>query len=515
MPTATITREYVRKFRDDYGFFCQSVGHPRTSFQLDAMRLDCRQTVVVAPRQCGKSESLSLLALWWAFRQSNQLVMVVSASETAAVRLLGTIRDFCTHPLLKDAVVDETMTRLVLSNGSRILSMPASEKAIRGWSVDLLIVDEAAFIPDDILLSAALPTTTARPDARIVLSSTPWGDAGAFYTMAMTGFDKAVTHTQTFQWRLLDAPWITQATIETARNTLPPLRFRAEYEGEFVISGDAYFSREDILACTADYPLVTEGHGMPVKCGLDWGRQQDAHAIALLGVADDYGVNGEPIVVVPYIETSRRPYAAQVDEVVRLARDWDMEVATETNGVGAYPSEEVQQRVGGWTRVVMQASTQKSKEDAYGRLLARFQARRIVIPRDPELLRQLGGITATATGTGGLRIEARTEGLHDDIPDAMAAAVAMLPRELEPVSPSDVPEGAEWAETSGGVKIPVPIRTRFAEPDWGTVYTTAVATPGPNGTSVAVDPPNPWLAVYGKREQTTADRLRALKGMES
>jgi len=33
---------------------------------------------------------------------------------------------------------------LVLSNGSELRSVPQSERAVRGWSVDTLLIDEAA-----------------------------------------------------------------------------------------------------------------------------------------------------------------------------------------------------------------------------------------------------------------------------------------------------------------------------------------------------------------------------------
>lgn len=504
------TLEDVRAAKDDFGLFCSLVGKPRTPWQIDAMELRKRQTVVVAPRQCGKSESLSLKAAHAALRKPNQLIMIVSASETAAVRLLYAVREAFDHPLLKGSLAEEpTQTRIVLKNGSRILSVPASEKSIRGWSVDLLIVDECAFVADDILLSAALPTTTARPDARVVLASTPWGDAGAFFNLAMQGLSGTDEHTRTYRWKLLDAPWIHPAVVEAARKSLPPLRFRAEYEGEFITSGDAYFDRSDILACTADYPLRADGDRMPASCGLDWGRQQDAHAIVLAGALYDWGVNPHPVVILPWVETSRRPYGAQVSEVEKLAKSWMLDVRTETNGVGAYPSEELMRRLGGWTRVVQQGSSQKSKEDYYGRLHVLMAERGIVIPQHEELLRQLGGITATTTPMGGLRIQARQESLHDDMPDALALAVGHLPSELEPCPVSEPPEDMRWVETPGGIRIPVPVLTRNAEPDWGAVYS------GVPAAAAAVEAPNPWAEVYGVKKSGASEALRKLKELSS
>jgi hypothetical protein len=227
---------------------------------------------------------------------------------------------------------------------------------------------------------------------------------------------------------------------------------------------------EDVLACVADFPVRFHGDRGPVVCGLDWGRQQDAHAIALAGVLDDYGVNGRPVVLVPYAETSRRPYGQQVARVGELAGGWALDgVLSETNGVGAAPFEDLRQRYPR-LRVVPAASTLTSKENAYGRVQVLLQERAIVLPDLPELLRQLGGVSADPTPSGGLRIAARVESLHDDLPDALSLAVAGLPRELAAVPPRDVPEGQQWAETAGGVRVPVPVQTTEPGGSWYAAY---------------------------------------------
>src|SRR3954451_9317970 len=160
--------------RSDLGAFAAIVGVPLRLWQVGALRLECRTTVVVAPRQTGKSRSLSVLALHRAFRRAGLRVMIVSAGEDAARRLLAEIRSGATgSDVLRGSVVDETAGLLRLSNGSEIRSVPASERAVRGWTVDLLLVDETAQVEDELLLGAAFPTTAARPDARIVLAGSP------------------------------------------------------------------------------------------------------------------------------------------------------------------------------------------------------------------------------------------------------------------------------------------------------------------------------------------------------
>ena len=168
--------------------FAELVGWPLTPWQAKALEFKARTTVIVAGRQMGKSRSLAIAAVFWAFRRSKQRVLIVSAGEDASRRLLATVREIVTgSPLLAGSVVDESAALVTLSNSSEIRSVPASEKQVRGWSADLLLVDEAAFVDEDLLLGAAFPTVSARPKGRIVLASTPRGALGAFYRSAMSG----------------------------------------------------------------------------------------------------------------------------------------------------------------------------------------------------------------------------------------------------------------------------------------------------------------------------------------
>jgi hypothetical protein len=405
------------------------VGRELTAFQREALTLETRHTVLLAPRQSGKSMSLATLTAWWLFRRPRQEVLVLSAREDTAKNLLKAVRQVAAHPLLRLSVVEDLKTRLELSNGSAVEAVPSSEAAIRGRSVDLLIVDEAAFVSTDLIESAAIPTTMARPDARIVLASTPWGTSGLFHDWFQAGSDGTDPATRAFRWSLSQCPWVVPSVIEAMRRRLPPLKFAAEVLGEWVPGGDAFFPPGDLDAAFAGFPMRRDGEGAPAVLGADWGRDRDTHAIAIAGVLGDGGINGRPIVVVPYVETSRRPYAAQEDEIADLAGMWDLTVMSERKGVGIAPTESLAARLTR-SRVIPVRTTQDLKEQAYSRLARLLSERSIALPDHPVLRRQLAGIVARPTQLGGLRIEARSEAIHDDLADALAFAVLGLPAQL-------------------------------------------------------------------------------------
>jgi hypothetical protein len=167
--------------RDDLGAFSHAIGCPLETFQAEALRLEKRVTTIVASRQAGKSRSLSVLGLWWGFRTPGQRVLIVSAGEDGAKRLLAETRDIAlASPLLKGSVTDELASLLRLSNGSTIRSVPASEKQVRGLRTDLLLADEAALIADDLLSRAAMPTLSrARAAGRCWCPARRWRAASS------------------------------------------------------------------------------------------------------------------------------------------------------------------------------------------------------------------------------------------------------------------------------------------------------------------------------------------------
>ena len=73
-----------------------------------------------------------------------------------------------------------TQTRLELANGSRIVCLPGREETIRSFGgVTLLVIDEAARVPDD--LYRAVRPMLAVSQGRLICLSTPFGQRGFFY----------------------------------------------------------------------------------------------------------------------------------------------------------------------------------------------------------------------------------------------------------------------------------------------------------------------------------------------
>lgn len=444
-------RRSLRAFADTVG--PSTIGHSLTEAQERAFDLDKRHTAVIAPRQSGKSDALALLAAWHAFGGPRRAVLVVSASEDSARRLLGRVRMIVGHDLLRGSVVDEQAGKVVLSNGSTIVSVSASERAVRGHTASLLILDEAALIPDDLALSAALPTVAARAEAHVVACSTPWSTSGFFYDWCMGEGE----HTSVRSWSVADAPWLTPSALAALRESLGPMRYRVEIECEWLGRANSVFSPDDLLRATADYAALFGG---TVSIGADWsGQSSDPHAVVALGVADDHDANEQPVVFVAVADSQHAPYAAQIDWIASLGQRYDIAaLATESVGVGSAPSESLRVRMG--VRVRSVATSQKIKEAGYSMLQMLLVDGRLVLPAgNAELLRQFRALTYDTTPSGGMSIASGSPSIHDDLADAAMLAALGVTMPLGGVSTPER-EGTHYVRNGFGVRIPRRVRAR-------------------------------------------------------
>lgn len=139
-----------------------------------------------------------------------------------------------------------TQLSMELANGSRIVSLPGSEGGVRGYSgVRLLVVDEAARVPDD--LYRATRPMLAVSHGRLIAMSTPFGKRGFFYD----------EWTSTHEWERVrvtakECPRIDAAFLAEEREAIGERWYRQEYECSFEDVIGALLSHECIQASLSD-----------------------------------------------------------------------------------------------------------------------------------------------------------------------------------------------------------------------------------------------------------------------
>lgn len=224
-------------------------------YQADVLRSDVDRILLLWSRQVGKSATAALLALHLALYWPGSLALLLSPSLRQSSELFRQVATF--YGALGNDALDaeaESALRIELVNGSRVVSLPGTEKTVRGYSgVDLLVVDEAARV-DDALYYSVRPML-AVSGGRLVALSTPWGKRGWFYGEWQDG--------QGWQKSMVTAdhcPRISPEFLDGERATLPERWYRQEYGCEFLETSDALLTYEQVVgALSADVkPLFAE-----------------------------------------------------------------------------------------------------------------------------------------------------------------------------------------------------------------------------------------------------------------
>lgn len=429
-------------------FAARVLGAPLWPHQQAFAESAARYRVMCAGRQVGKSRALAAVALHEAATKRNALILIISAGEVASKRLLADCATLATGSALNASVVDASKDAITFSNGARILSVPASDRQIRGWSVDLLIVDEAGFISSDIW-EAAEPAIVARPGSRVVLSSSPWGASDHFFRRNWTrGMVSPGDDFESWHWPSDVSPIADRKLIEQWRETWPANKFAREILAEWTEDAGAYFTSDELDNAKAAYTFTTDAtdlatlrpQGQVAVGGLDWGFKHDANALALVSVLDDGTENHERhgdnlVYYLPHIEWHHNQHSdAFAARIQTVSEHYALQqVVSEENGIGQFATETLRQRLHDnryglqtWPNVTGVATTNKRKANGFGALKVLLQQGRIVLPEHPELLRQLNSLEFSQTETGLMKIGVPDNMGHDDLAMATMQAVSCI-----------------------------------------------------------------------------------------
>jgi len=221
-------------------FAREALGLDLDPWQEQVLTSPSKRLMLNVTRQGGKSTTATVKALHTATYAPGALVLMVSPSLRQSSELYRKWRDLADRMAQPPAMEEDTKTSATLANGSRVVSLPASEATIRGYSaVNLLLFDEASRV-GDALYGACRPMV-AVSGGSIVTMSTPWGKRGWWYE----AWQGSVAW-ERVRITAYDCPRIDPVFLDEERASLPPLFFESEYLCEFTDTEDSVFRTEDI-----------------------------------------------------------------------------------------------------------------------------------------------------------------------------------------------------------------------------------------------------------------------------
>jgi hypothetical protein len=223
-------------------------------WQAQFLRSADPANLILCARQVGKSLVVSVLALHTALTRPGGLTVIVAQRQDQAAELLRKSVTAYYKVGSPAHLARVGATHFELATGSRILALPGEERAMHGPTADLLIIDEAARVPDPVF-HAASPQLSASK-GRLVALSTAFSKSGWFYREWTEGDGYR-------RWSVTarDCPRHTPAFLARERRAMGERAFGAACMNVFGDDVAAGFSSEDIDRAASDptvLPLFPE-----------------------------------------------------------------------------------------------------------------------------------------------------------------------------------------------------------------------------------------------------------------
>tara|TARA_R100000008_G_C3587063_1_gene173313 strand:- start:311 stop:1984 length:1674 start_codon:yes stop_codon:yes gene_type:complete len=198
---------------------------------------DNRFVICKMPRQTGKTTTMVAIMLHYALFNPDFNIAILANKSATAREILGRLQlAYENLPwFLQQGIVEWNKGNIVLENGSKIFASSTSASAIRGMSINLVYLDEFAFVPSTVqeeFFNSVYPTISSGRSSRVLITSTPNG-MNMFYKLwhdAEKGYNDYATVSVNW-WDVpgRDEEWKAQ----TIRNTSEK-QFAVEFECEFL-----------------------------------------------------------------------------------------------------------------------------------------------------------------------------------------------------------------------------------------------------------------------------------------
>lgn len=259
-----------------------------------------RYNIVLACRQSGKSISACAYLIWFALFHPEKTVAILANKGATAREMLSRITLMLENIpfFLQPGCKALNKGSIEFSNNSRILAAATSGSSIRGLSVNLLYLDEFAFVERaSEFYTSTYPVVTAGKDTKIIVTSTANGIGNMFYKL----WEGAVQETNEFKsfrvdwWDVpgRDEAWKNQTIANTSQ-----LQFDQEFGNTFFGTGDTLINAETLMSLRATfakqvleggdlliYEKPREKHDYVMTVDVAKGRGQDYSTFTMIDIS--------------------------------------------------------------------------------------------------------------------------------------------------------------------------------------------------------------------------------------
>jgi len=257
-----------------------------------------RFNIVLACRQSGKSIAVVAYLLWYVIFKGEQVVGILANKEAIAREMLGRITLMLENLpfFLQPGCTVLNKRSIAFSNNSRLVASATSSSSIRGMSLNLVYLDEFAFVDNATeFYTSTYPVISSGKTSKIIITSTANGIGNIFHKL----YEGALQGTNEFKSLRVDW-WDVPGRDEvwkkmTIENT-SQLQFDQEFGNSFHGTGNTLISADCLLALRAQSPeeiingikiwkQPEEGHNYLMFVDVSKGRGMDYSTFTIIDVS--------------------------------------------------------------------------------------------------------------------------------------------------------------------------------------------------------------------------------------
>jgi hypothetical protein len=215
-----------------------------------------RFSVVLAARQSGKSITSCAYLLWYLLFTPEVTVAILANKGAIAREMISRIVTMLeTVPFfLQPGVKILNKGNIEFGNDSKIVAAATSSSSIRGMSINMLYLDEFAFVEDaETFYTATYPVITSGKDSKVIITSTANGVGNMFHKI----YESAVhdqSEYKSFLINWFDVPGRDDEWKKMTIANTSEAQFEQEYGNSFLGTGNTLINADTLLGMKAWEP---------------------------------------------------------------------------------------------------------------------------------------------------------------------------------------------------------------------------------------------------------------------
>lgn len=342
------------------------------SYQKEQLRCSSKRISIREGRRSGKTFGISLKLLYYAFNlkvskgrdlKGNEVemgptIMIVTPYQAQLINIFEEMEKLVKRNVeLKQEIISGTGDNLYIKSPSFKMEMRNGASingfvsgigmrqdgsgggTMRGFSADIIYLDEMDMIPKDVLDKVVNPILATTPDTMLIATSTPIGKKSKFYEWCLERPDfKEDYHPSSVipHWEQIKEEVLRESTQES---------FMAEYMAIFLDEIDGVFKTNWIQQARMDYNYsdttnngklldalgLNNSRNVIISIGIDWNKNAGTE-FYVTGYFPENGLwIGLDAVNVPSTEFSAKRW---ISEIVKLNYKWQPNYIYADEGYG-------------------------------------------------------------------------------------------------------------------------------------------------------------------------------------